>query len=102
MRIDIKEKDLKQGIMGLVLALVEVIRDTLEIQALRRMEGGSLTEEECERLGQALMDLDVAIRQIEQDQGIGESVRAIRDSLDDLVDGVIDSIVNPAGRLGNN
>ena len=38
MRIDIKENDLKQGILGLVLALVEVIRDTLEIQALRRME----------------------------------------------------------------
>ncbi len=102
MRIDIKEKDLKQGIMGLVLALVEVIRDALEIQALRRMEGGSLPEEECERLGQALMDLDAAIKQIEAEQGIGESVQAIRASLDELVDGVVDTIVNPARCLGNN
>ena len=95
MVIDIKEDDLKQGVLGLVLALVEVIRDALRIQAVRRMESGILTDEECERLGQTLMDLDIALEKIKEEQGITESVQAVRDGLDDIVDSVIDRIVNP-------
>ncbi len=95
MVIDLKEGNLKHGVLGLVLALVEVIRDALKIQALKRMEGGSLTDEECERLGEALMELDIAIEEIKKEQGITESVQAVRDGLDDIVDDVIDRIVNP-------
>ena len=95
MAIDINEGNLKHGVLGLVMALVEVIRDALKIQALKRMESGSLSEEECERLGEALMDLDIAIEQIKEEQGITESVRAVRDGLDDIVDDVIDKLINP-------
>ena len=49
--VDIDEKSLKHGVLGLVIALVEIIKDALQLQAVRRMEGGSLTEEEMERLG---------------------------------------------------
>ena len=93
--LDIDEKNLKHGVLGLVIALVEIIRDALKLQAVRRMEGGSLTEEEIERLGQALMDLDVAIKQIKEEQGVGEAVQSVRDGLDDIVDDFIDNIVNP-------
>jgi len=95
MAINIDEKNLKHGVLGLVIALVEVIRDTLKIQALKRMESGTLTEEECERLGKALLELDIALEGIKVEQGISESVQAVRDGLDDIVDGVIDSIINP-------
>jgi len=95
MVIDISEGNLKHGVLGLVLALVEVIRDALRIQALKRMESGILTEEECERLGKALMDLDIALEEIKEEQGISESVQAVRDGLDEIVDDVIDRIVNP-------
>jgi hypothetical protein len=95
MAINIDEKNLKHGVLGLVIALVEVIRDTLKIQAFKRMEGGSLSEEECERLGRALMELDTALEGIKVEQGISESVQAVRDGLDDIVDGVIDSLINP-------
>ncbi len=95
MAIRVDETNLKHGVLGLVLALVEVIRDALKIQALKRMESGILTEEECARLGEALMDLDIALEEIKQEQGISESVQAVRDGLDELVDGVIDRIVNP-------
>ena len=95
MAIDIDEKGLKQGVLGLVLALVEVIRDALRIQAFRRMEGGSLTEEEVERLGGALMDLDTAIDNIKEEQGLTEAVQSVRDGLDSIVDDVIDKMVNP-------
>ena len=59
------------------------------------MEGGSLTEEEIERLGQALMELDAAIEEIKQEQGIVESVRSVRDGLDEVVDDVLDRMINP-------
>jgi hypothetical protein len=95
MAINIDEKNLKHGVLGLVIALVEVIKDTLKIQALKRMEGGSLSEEECERLGKALLELDTALEEIKVEQGISESVQAVRDGLDDIVDGVLDSIINP-------
>jgi hypothetical protein len=72
-----------------------VIKDTLKIQAFKRMEGGSLSEEECERLGKALLELDIALEEIKVEQGISESVQAVRDGLDDIVEGLIDSIINP-------
>jgi len=93
--LDIDEDNLKHGVLGLVLALVEVIRDALKIQAFKRMESGGLTADECERLGRALMDLDVAIDEIKKEQGISESVQAIRDGLDDIVDDVLDKFLNP-------
>ncbi len=95
MVLDIDEKSLKHGVLGLVIALVEVIRDALKLQAMKRMEGGSLTEEEMERLGQALMDLDIAIEEIKEEQGIAESVRSVRDGLDEIVDDVLDRMINP-------
>lgn len=93
--IDIDADNLKHGVLGLVIALVEIIRDALKIQAFKRMEGGSLKEDEVERLGEALMDLDLAIEQIKQEQGIGQSVQSVREGLDNIVDDVLDQIINP-------
>ena len=85
MTINIDEKNLKQGVLGLVLALVEIIRDALRIQALKRMDSGGLTETETDRLGVALMDLDLVIENIKEEQGVAEAVRSVRDGLDDIV-----------------
>jgi hypothetical protein len=93
--IDIDTDNLKHGVLGLVIALVEVIRDALKIQAFKRMEGGSLKEDELERLGQALMDLDIAIEQIKEEQGITQAVQSVRDGLDNIVDDVLDKMINP-------
>ncbi|GFP20013.1 hypothetical protein HKBW3S03_01516 [Candidatus Hakubella thermalkaliphila] len=95
MPIDIDEDNLKHGVLGLVIALVEIIKDALKLQAMKRMEGGSLSEQEIERLGGALMDLDIAIEEIKKEQGITESVKSVRDGLDSIVDEVIDKIINP-------
>lgn len=93
--LDIDDDNLKHGVLSLVISLVEIIRDALKIQGLKRMESGDLTDEEVERLGEALMDLDVAIEEIKDEQGITDSVQAVRDGLDEIVDDVIDRIVNP-------
>jgi hypothetical protein len=93
--VEIDEKDLKNGVMGLVVALVEIIKEALRLQALRRMESGSLTEAEIERLGEALMELDGAIEKIKLEMGIAESVKAVRDGLDGAVEDVVDTVLNP-------
>jgi hypothetical protein len=95
MAINISEDNLKDGVLGLVLALVEIIRDALKIQAMKRIDGGSLTEEECERLGQALMELDFAIDAIKVEQGVAESVKTVREGLDNLVGELVDKLTNP-------
>ena len=95
MAINIDEKRLKHGLLGLVLALIEIIRDALRVQAVRRVEGGSLTEEEIERLGSAFMELDQAIEQIKEEQGISEAVANVREGLDDLVDDALQCLVAP-------
>ena len=95
MAINIDENNLRQGLLGLAVALVEIIKDALQTQALKRMESGDLTEEEVERLGEALMDLERAIEQIIEENGIAGAVRSVRGGLDDIVDDVIDKMINP-------
>ncbi len=53
-----------QGLGQLVLTLIDILRQVLEKQALRRMESGSLTDEEIERLGLTLMKLDEKIDEL--------------------------------------
>jgi hypothetical protein len=56
--------DVRKSVAKLVLTLVEAIRQLLERQAIRRMEQQTLTEEETEAIGQALMKLEEAVREI--------------------------------------
>lgn len=90
MTIKIDGDDLKTGLLGLILALVEVIKDLLERQVLRRMEHGSLTEEEIERLGRALMDLEEALTRIKRENNIEDKVESVKEQLDHLVSDFVD------------
>jgi hypothetical protein len=93
--VDLDEKDLKTGVLGLVVALVEIIKDALQLQAVKRMESGSLAEREVERLGEALMDLEAVIEKIKTEMGVAQSVKAVRDGLDKVVDDFLDEMFNP-------
>jgi hypothetical protein len=95
MAINLDEDNLKQGVLGLVIALVQIIRDALRIQAMKRMEGGGLTEDEIDRLGRTLMDMDNVIEDIIREQGITETVRSVRDGLDSLVDDFLNQTIHP-------
>ncbi len=92
MAIEINEDNIKQGLLGLVLALVEIIVETLKHQAVRRMEGGSLTDEEVERLGRTLKELDQAVEAIKDDYGIKECVRSVREGLDSSLNGILTQV----------
>jgi len=96
-KIDLKNDDkesLKNGVMGLVLAIVEVIRDALRLQAVRRIEAGSLTEEEEERLGKALEDFDNAIEKMKEEHGLNEATQNVRNGLDDLANDLVNKFIN--------
>jgi hypothetical protein len=56
--------DVRRSVVKLVLTLVEFVRQLLERQALRRMDAGTLTEEETEAVGLALMRLEETVRDL--------------------------------------
>jgi hypothetical protein len=69
-RIDVNAEGVEQGLAQLVLTLVEFLRQLLERQAVRRMEGGSLSDEEVERVGLALMKLEEKVHQLAEQFGL--------------------------------
>jgi len=69
-RIDVDPEGVEQGLAKLVLTLVEFLRQLLERQAIRRMDGGTLTDEEIERVGVALMRLEGKVDEIARAFGI--------------------------------
>ncbi len=69
-RIELDPEDIERGLAGLVLTLVEFLRQVLERQAIRRMEGDTLTDEEVERVGVALMRLEQKVGEIAEQFGL--------------------------------
>jgi hypothetical protein len=71
-RINLEEGRGKNGLAQLVLALVKLLHELLERQGLRRMEAGSLTEAEIERLGLTLMRQAREIERLREEFGLEE------------------------------
>jgi len=69
-RIDAGAEVVENGLARLVLAIVELVRRLLEKQALRRMDRGTLTEDEVERLGDALMKLEEKMAELKRTFGL--------------------------------
>src|SRR3954469_21283423 len=63
-RIDCNQETIEQGLAKLVLTLIELLRRLLERQAIRRMEGGTLSEQQVEEMGLALMQLEQKIYEL--------------------------------------
>lgn len=69
-RIDCTSETIEQGLAKLVLTLVELLRRLMERQAIRRMDGGSLSEQQVEEMGQALMKLEQKIHELTHSFGL--------------------------------
>lgn len=65
-RINANPGNAESGLAQLVLTLVELIRKLIEKQAINRVDGGSLTEEEIERLGETLMKLEMKMEELKE------------------------------------
>jgi len=63
-RINTDPESPDQGLAKLVLTLIDLLRQLMERQALRRIEAGSLTEEEIERIGDTFQKLDARLGEV--------------------------------------
>lgn len=69
-RIKTDPENVEQGLAKLVLTLVELLRKLMEKQVLHRIERGTLTDEEIERIGLTLMRLEEKLEEIMQIFGL--------------------------------
>ena len=65
-RVELEPGKIERGLLQLVLAIIELIRQLMEKQALRRIDAGSLTPVEVDRLGQTLMELELKIKELQK------------------------------------
>lgn len=69
-RLAIDPDRVEQDLARLVLGLMEFLRKLMELQALRRMEAGSLTEAQEDQLGTTLMRAEAAIHELADKFGL--------------------------------
>jgi hypothetical protein len=69
-RIDADPESVEQGLAQLVLTIVDLLRELMERQALRRMEGGTLDDEQIEKLGRTFMLLQQRMDELTAEFGL--------------------------------
>lgn len=90
--IDLGSENAADGLVALVVAVLELLVETMEREGVRRMESGQLTDEEVERLGAQFMEIEAEIDRIKEDAGVEQEVESFRAQLDGLVDQAIDRV----------
>ncbi len=71
-RIVADPKNVERDLARLVLSVIELLRKLLERQAIRRVENGTLSEEEIERLGETLLKLESRMGELKAAFGLGD------------------------------
>jgi hypothetical protein len=71
-RVNADPESVERGLAQLVLTIVELLRQLMERQALRRIDGGTLSEEQIERLGRTFMELDRRMEELREEFGLTE------------------------------
>lgn len=69
-RLDLDPQDIGRDLVHLVLTVVELVRQLMERQAVRRVDQGDLTDEQVERIGTALMLLDDRMTELCAEHGL--------------------------------
>jgi hypothetical protein len=69
-RVAIEPEKVEEGLVKLVLVVVELVRRLLEKQAMRRIDGGHLSPEQIERLATTLMKLEAHVKELQEHFGI--------------------------------
>jgi hypothetical protein len=69
-RVDADPENVERGLAQLVLTVVELLRQIMERQALRRVEAGGLCGETVERLGRTLMALESRMEELKATFGL--------------------------------
>jgi gas vesicle protein GvpK len=69
-RVNADPENVERGLAQLVLTIIELLRQLMERQALRRIDGGTLSDEEIERLGRTFMELDKRMEELRHEFGL--------------------------------
>ena len=69
-RVNADPERVERGLAQLVLTIVDLLRELMERQALRRIDGGTLDDEEVERLGCAFMRLNERMDELKDEFGL--------------------------------
>jgi uncharacterized protein YjiS (DUF1127 family) len=69
-RVTADPETVERGLAQLVLTLIELLRQLMERQALRRLDEGSLSDDEIERLGQTFMKLSDRMDELKEHFGL--------------------------------
>jgi hypothetical protein len=69
-RVALDPQDVSRGLAQLVLTVVELLRQLMERQAIRRMDGGGLTDQQIDRLGTTFMRLDERMGELKEHFGL--------------------------------
>lgn len=69
-RINIDPENAQQGLAQLVMTVIELIRQIVERHAIKRVEGGTLTDQQVEDLGVALMNLEEKMEELKDIFGL--------------------------------
>jgi hypothetical protein len=69
-RIDADPESVERGLVSLVLTVVELLRQLMERQALRRVDAGDLTDDQVERIGITLMALENRMEELREHFGL--------------------------------
>jgi hypothetical protein len=65
-KINLDGEKLRSGLAQLMLTVIELLRDLMEKQAIRRIEAGSLKDEEIEKLGNTFMVLKEELKMMQK------------------------------------
>lgn len=109
-QVNLDGEKIQKGLAKLVLVIVELLRQILERQARRRMQSGTLTTEEVERLGLAFMQIKEKLSFVSEEFGLEQNevdvvlkgmlkTRDFQLSRTSLVD-VIDSLLSKGAVIG--
>lgn len=85
MRVAADAEDFGSGLGRLVLALLDLVRQLLERQAMRRVESGSLDDAQTERLGCALMELQDRFDELRDELGCDDTDLRLPFDAEDLL-----------------
>jgi hypothetical protein len=69
-RIDADPESVERGLVSLVLTVVELLRQLMERQALRRVDQGTLSDDKVEEIGQTLMALENRMTELREHFGL--------------------------------
>jgi CRISPR/Cas system-associated endonuclease Cas1 len=72
MHVTADRENVERGLSQLVLTLIELLRQLVERQAIRRVEAGGLSDDQIERLGQALIALEERMEELKEVFGLDD------------------------------